>query len=428
MSKVRFIGLAIISLLGLPLKAQVKIVQLDELYALADTMSFACRVQKSENDIAELAKNVSYANALNPRIPIHASIIDNTELPVNFIPSEVFGGSPGTFREIVFGQQYISTITATPQFDLVSPSKWAEVQMAKVFLEKAQVQGEVAKRDLRNVLSSYYYKLVELEEQAKILYKNVALSDSILAAVQQRFVSGLARESEANEAYVFLLKQENEYERTKVQQRMLLLQLENLLGVEIEVKGTLVVPNVGELDTISKERQLVKLELAYSKSALRASRWDQLPVLSFVSSFSFQNNSNRQFFDDDERWINSNYIGLRLSWDFPTNVQKNLQVRSKQLNYRIAQLRYQQSVLVLKNKITENDLELERLRSLVLRLGEIRELEFRNFDFAKVQYEQSLLSIDRLLQVQLNALQAELNENAAKASLAIQAALINNGL
>jgi OMF family outer membrane factor len=46
-------------------------------------------------------------NKFNPRASVNYAATDNTQLPVNFFPAEVFGGTPGTFKEVGSGQQYV---------------------------------------------------------------------------------------------------------------------------------------------------------------------------------------------------------------------------------------------------------------------------------------------------------------------------------
>jgi OMF family outer membrane factor len=77
------------------------------------------QLNQEQLQMAELTERASWANTLNPRIPTTASWLNNTDLPVNFIPGQIFGGPEGSFREVTFGQQYITSFTAGPQFDIV---------------------------------------------------------------------------------------------------------------------------------------------------------------------------------------------------------------------------------------------------------------------------------------------------------------------
>ena len=409
-------------------RSQTPVNSLQELYQLADSTAFSLKIQKQELTVAKLTKQASYGNIFNPRLPINASIIDNTELPVNFIPAEVFGGAPGTFREVVFGQQYISTLTVTPQLDLIAPGRWGDVRMAEVNYEKVQVNGIITQRDIRNSLCSYYYTILHLDAQRQLLEKNYSIADSIYRAVQAKAIEGLVRQSDVNEAQIFLLQQSNLLNNNQKQYESTLLQLENVIGRKVQVTGSAESTEIPSISKDSRELDLKRLEMLYAKSAWRASKLEQLPVLSFVSSFAYQNNSNDRFFDSNQRWINSNYIGLRLTWDFPTNVQKLTNVRNQKLKFNMASTHYEQALLSVKNKELEQQLEWSRLEKELQSVSEIRLLEQANFGFALDQYNQGLIPLERLLQVQLNKIQAEVNEHAAKASLALQTAIINNGL
>lgn len=428
MNAVRVLFISFIAQISLSGFAQVNINHLKDLYLLADSVAFVSRIQQNALLSAELTKQAAYGNIFNPRIPVNASLIDNTELPVNFIPAEVFGGAPGTFREVVFGQQYISTLTVTPQLDIIAPGRWGEVQMAKYNLEKTKAESKLSKRDIRNALANYYFNFVLLEKQKELLQVNSLIADSIYFSIKEKVKSGIARESDANEALINATIQKNTLQNLEAQSEVILLQLENVVGVVVEINGDWdesfeVAENYSQF-----ELEKMKFEKYYAQSALKASRLDHLPVLSFVSSFAYQNNSNARFLDNNERWINSNYVGLRLTWDFPTNVQKLTSLKSSRLNYEMASIQYEQAVINVKNKAIENKLELNRLQKEWESKKKIELLEQENFKYALAQYEKGIIPLEKLLRVQLSKIQSELNEESAHAAWAKQVEIIRNGL
>lgn len=428
MNALRILFFCFAGCLGLFSHAQVSITSLNELYQIADSTAFNSRIQDNALLSAELTKQASYGYIFNPRIPVNASLIDNTELPVNFIPADVFGGAPGTFREVIFGQQFISTLTITPQLDIIAPGKWEEVQMANYNLEKTKAEGNLSKRDVRNAIANYYIHYILLEKQKELLYWNIILADSIYRSVKEKVKHGMARESDANEALINVVKQKTAVQNLEAQSEKNLLQLENILGIVVEINDSWE-ESVDVFDNNSQfELEKLKFQKLYAQSALKASRLDHLPDLSFVSSFAYQNNSNSRFLDNNERWINSNYIGLRLTWEFPSNIQKLTELKSRRINYELASIQYEQAIISLKNKAIENKLELNRLQMEWISMKEIKLLEQENFIHALTQYEEGIIPMEKLLRVQLNKIQSELNEESAHAAWAKQIEIIRNGL
>lgn len=117
--------------------------------------------------MAELTEQASWLNTLNPRIPTTGSWINNTDLPVNFIPGQVFGGPEGSFREITFGQQYISSFTAAPQLDLVNIAKWQDVRAAKANTKVVAAEGIMNRIKLLEQVNFLYCGIVQLKKQRK---------------------------------------------------------------------------------------------------------------------------------------------------------------------------------------------------------------------------------------------------------------------
>ena len=61
---------------------------------------------KISNEQVALSKYqtlISKINAFNPRGNATASATDNLQLPTNYLPAQIFGGVPGTFKETQFG-------------------------------------------------------------------------------------------------------------------------------------------------------------------------------------------------------------------------------------------------------------------------------------------------------------------------------------
>ena len=87
---------------------------LDEVLAFAKEKKVSFRNDIIQQNLAELTRKTAVGNAFNPRIPVSAQVIDNMNLQTNYIPAEVFGGLPGSFREITMGLQYVSTFNIQP--------------------------------------------------------------------------------------------------------------------------------------------------------------------------------------------------------------------------------------------------------------------------------------------------------------------------
>jgi len=415
--------LTFLLLLGVQVHAQIAIHSIDDLYRLADTTNAQLRVGNLQYNQAELTANAALGNILNPRIPVTGSLIDNSKLPVSFIPATVFGGPEGAFREVKFGQQYISSMTITPQFDLINVSRWQDVKSAQINEQLIKSDLNLTRKNVHEQLNSIYCNLLALQEQKLVVERFIQSSDSLMMLVRNKYEQGIARAQDLEDAQINSLQQRKNLNAitTSIENQKLALAI-LVGGKDLQLEETLTNSITASTATANGNAELRNLELkkAYAHQAWKSSVSEQLPVLSFTSSLAWQNNSNRTFLDNEARWINSNYIGLKLTWDFPTNVSKYTAARSKRLNEQMATINWEQMQVqnTLRNQQINNDyLKAQADYSFELNIAQ---LNTKSFNHTKEQYNQELLGLDKLILSQEKLLSSSLNLISARANVLYQ--------
>ena len=137
----------------------------DELSKYVNQHGTLEQISQKQLDLAELTEKAAVASVFNPRIPITGSAINNTQLPVSFIPAEAFGGPVGSFREITLGQPYITSFTATPQFDIINVAKWQEVKLAKANTQWVAAEIALNKKKLLEQTNALYCNILLYQQQ-----------------------------------------------------------------------------------------------------------------------------------------------------------------------------------------------------------------------------------------------------------------------
>lgn len=406
--------------LGIQVQAQISIHSIDELFRLADTTNAQLRVGNLQYNQAELTANAALGNVLNPRIPVTGTLIDNSKLPVSFIPATVFGGPEGLFREVKFGQQYISSLTVTPQFDIINVSRWQDVKSAQINEQLVKSDLSLTRKNIHDQLNSIYCNLLALVDQKKVVERFIESSDSLVVVVRNKYEQGIARAQDVEDAQINAFQQRKNLNAVTISIENQKLALSILIGgKEVILEETLDQSVSASTATANGNTELRNLELkkAYAHQAWKSAASEQLPVLSFTSSMAWQNNSNRIFLDNEARWINSNYIGLKLTWDFPTNVSKYTAARSKRLNEQMATINWEQMQVqnALRNQQLNNDyLKAQEDYSLELT---IEKLNKQSFNHTKEQYNQELVGLDKLILAQEKNLSGSLNLISARANV-----------
>ena len=361
--------------------------------------------------MAELTEQASWLNTLNPRIPTTGSWINNTDLPVNFIPGQVFGGPEGSFREITFGQQYISSFTAAPQFDLVNIAKWQDVRAAKANTKVVAAEGMMNRIKLLEQVNVLYCGIIQLKNQQKIVERFVGLSDSLSQIVGRKYDAGLIRLQDRNDAQVNVLQQKGVLRNIVHQLTYQEALLSTLAGISVEIDVT---ERAEELETKSTVQNQTALNLAmfrvdYAKMMYRSSQLEQLPVLSFQSSLAYQNNSNAQWMDPANRWIYSSFVGAKLTWDLPTNAVKATNVRVKKINFKMAEILLEEEKINTKVRNEQLIKDWENAKKEVEEKELMAILEKDSYRHAGDQYEKEVIGLDKLILAQNKWLSAQLS-------------------
>ncbi|HWY10325.1 MAG TPA: TolC family protein [Bacteroidia bacterium] len=396
---------------------------MDSLLSYAERNSTTIKTNSQQSLMAKWTKVAALANTVNFKNPVSFSATDNLKLPVNFLPAEAFGGPPGTFKPVTLGQEYVSNFNFNPQLDIINPYNWAKIKSAEVSKELTEVNNLLNQKTLYENIAAAYYNSVALQEQITLTEKSLSASDSIQTIVQNKFVLGLVREQDINNAMVNALNVKDKL----VQLKSLYQQQINTLKILCDISsGTqITLQNQSKLELQDGDQKSIStlnnrysdLQNQYAKSELRANRMAMMPVLSAFYYKGWQQNSNTSFFDSKSTWIQSNYIGLKITVPFPPDVSKLSQSYTSKINFRIASLNNTHTVL--QNELNNRNLELdyEKAFSTYLVSKKIKELKNNNFEKSMNQYKEGILSTDNLLIAFNDLLNSELNLTSAFSSV-----------
>jgi len=378
--------------------------QIDNLPALlqyAHQESYIKNYNYKQAELAKLTTKTAFGNVINPRIPTTASIIDNSKQPVSFIPAEIFGGPSGTFKEVTMGQQYISNLSFSPQFDIVNLGNYARIQSALVNEKLVEINGKLAEMALYEQLNGVYHNILGYNTQKEMLLKNQQIADSILQIVQQKNILGIIRLQEVNDALFNKITIEDKIEQLdfqlKQQYTILKMLCETEEDIELLFKDNMAIPENVLVEGNDLELKQLTYQRLFLEAEKKAALWQQLPTLSFVSNLSWQNNSNNRFFDPNSNLINSNYWGLRLNWDLPTNVNKLSAYKTAQINSQLAEINQKHNQLQNDSENEQLFTEYQKTIRQFKNQQKLLALKQENFEKSRNQYNANILSLDKLL-------------------------------
>lgn len=394
-----------------------------ELISHAKANNITIQNAQLQLNLSDLTTKSSYANILNPVIPTSAIAINNIDQQVSFLPGQAFGQPAGTFKEVTMGQQYAFTFNVQPQFDILNLGSIAQVQTAKINEALVVNQNKINELEIYNRINSTYFNILSFQAQEVIVKEQISNARKIKEIVNNKFNAGVARKQELNEAEVNLLSLEDKLGQLalniKIQYHNLELLLENEVEIELSeslwdyttaISAPVITPN-----NLKSTNALLQKELASSE--LRTLKFQHTPIVSFNSSFNWQNLSNENFFSANSDWINFSYIGLKIRYEIPTTTQKYANLKTKQIQLEI--LENNERHIQKENENTDKLLALEMEKALAQKITFEKILALKNDTYQKNfnQFEEGVLALDKLLISQNDLILSQLNMISALANV-----------
>ena len=373
--------------------------------------------------MAKWQKISAQAGLVNFRMQTSFSLTDNVKLPVTYFPAEAFGGEPGTFKEVTTGQQFMGNFNFAPQIDIINPVSWAKLKSAKINSELTDINNLIVKKALFESISASYYNIISLKEQIEISQKNLFTADTLQTIMQNKYTEGIVRQQDLNDATINKLSLADKLTQLEIslnQQYYALKVLcdipqnEELVITENVNYNQLFISGLQTNNQLEHKSSLLKADLA--KEDLRANRLAQYPTVSIVAYDGWQQNSKNEFFDSNSNWVNSQYIGLRLSMPFP-DISRFTLTKSAKINKTISEFEAEHAKH--ENDITNIQLVLdyEKAYSQFKTANKIFLLKEENYQMASNQFNAAILSSDKLLIAFDDMLVSQLNYSASLANL-----------
>jgi outer membrane protein TolC len=401
MKKIFIIILLIISQLS-NIQAQRKFESLNELLTFAETKNIFIKA----NEIRLLqAKKTLLASKLaiaDPISNINASFTDNTRLPVNLFPAEIFGGQKGEFREIQTGVQYNTNSTQNLDIKLLNLEGWQNFKLSEINIQISENDVKLTQKNLHDNIASAYYNIVQLNAQLESKKQNLLVADTLLALVERKYKQGFVKQQDVNDSRVnqltikeninqiqYLIKQNYtslkilsdipENENIEILEKM----IPTLLSQNPEIQTNTLLLESNRLKELSAFTTIQRTKRAFA------------PTVSFVASNSF-NQYNNDFTIFGGKWIMSNYVGLKINFALP-NANTLSNKFKAQYDYQLAQKNTEQAKIKADLTVTQLETDWGKALSQTKSYGDILEIQTDTYEKNKNLYNEGLVSIDRVL-------------------------------
>ena len=283
----------------------------------------------AERDIVDAQKQKweTIATGL-PQINGAVSYQNQLKQPVSQIPAEFFGGEPGTYQEVVFGQAQSMSATATLRQQIFDGSYIVGVQATKTFLEYSQNNKEKTELEVRKSVVEAYGNVLLARESVQISEKNKSTLEENLYETKRIYENGLGDEESVDQLQITLSTVDNQLKNARRMEEITLQMLNLVLGLPIETP-TILTENLDDLTKKEIDFGLIDSEfniennVDYKMAAnlneqrfleLKLAKSRALPTLNAFINYggnSFSNDFN--FLDSGQQWFGSSILGVDLN-------------------------------------------------------------------------------------------------------------------
>ncbi|MEZ4777873.1 MAG: TolC family protein [Flavobacteriaceae bacterium] len=302
-------------------------------FSLEEAITFALdsnyTALNARRDIAKAIKTKWETTASGlPQIKANIAYNNNLKQPVTLIPSEFFGGEPGTFSPVTFGTKQNANAVATLEQLIFDGSYLVGLQAAKAFLDYSENANEKTQLEVRKGVINAYGSVLLSEELVAIFKKNKETLDKNLYETRKIYENGLTEEENVEQLEITLLDIETNLNNALRMLTIAKQMFNTALGIEITTPVTL----TEKLDALAKENiQLntltetlsiennIDYKIAYNLTEQRSlemklEKSRALPRLSAFVNYGTQANSDSfTFFDSDQVWYQSSVLGVSMN-------------------------------------------------------------------------------------------------------------------
>ncbi len=358
--------------------------------------------------LPQISGNVSYQNQLKQ--------------PVSVIPAEIFGGEPGTFVEVVFGQPQTVNAAATLSQQIFDGSYIVGVQATKAFLQYSANNKEKTDLDVRRAVTESYGNVLLAQESVAILEKNKANLEKNLFETQKIYENGLGDEESVEQLQITLSSIENQL-KNAIRLEKITLQMLNLnMGIAVDA-ATKLSEDLNDLAQKQIDLQLLEAEFniennvdyklvenlnqqRYYEHKLAKSR--ALPTLNaFINYGSSAFADTFNFLNSDQQWFDSSILGFDLSIPLFSSGKRSAGTARAKIALEKAKTQKleaeEQIRLQLENAKSDYILAIEQYQTSQENLGLAERIENKN----QIKYSEGIASSFELRQAQIQLYDAQ---------------------
>ena len=295
-------------------------------------------------------KWVTIASGL-PQIDGGVDYQNQLKRPVSLLPGEFFGGEPGTFIPVTFGQKQQVSATATLKQQIFNGSYLVGLQAIKTFIEISALSEVKTKIEVQKAVVNAYTNVLAAQESERIIADNIRQLKATAEETQKMWAQGMVEEEALEQIQITLANLENQGRNSSrivaISRQMLNLLLGVALDQSIALTDDLSKLAAQELlepvdDAFTAEKNIdYRLGLNVQKQKrleLKLQKSYALPSLNtFVNYNSSAFADTFAFTQSQQQWFDSSILGVNINMPIFSSLGNTAKTKRAKIAYLKAQ-------------------------------------------------------------------------------------------
>lgn len=390
-----------------------KVTTLKECLDYASTNNHNLKISGYELEVSQ-RKVYEQMGTYLPQVNASGSLDDNLKLSKQLLPAEMFGGTPGTYKAVSFGTKYSVSAGVQVTQSIFDPQFFVSLKTVKTNkLLSEQNQKKTHESVTYNISIGFYQALI-IQKQLNVLKATLDASEESLKSAELRLKNGMAKQIDVDKLRVSFNNTKSSLKQSELSYSQSLNNLKNQMGMPLD--SAIVLPDAIPDITFDKmateaitdstierrsDYQILKTNMALTELDKKKSIASYLPTLSAYYNYNYNAmNQEFKFYESDQRWFNSQSIGLKISIPIFSGFQRYQRLNQAKLNIAKSQENLKLNEQSIRVQISNYEIQYRNA------LDNIQN-ESENFELAKRVYASTQLECKQGVSKTLDLVQAE---------------------
>ncbi len=316
-------------------------------------------IKSVDYDIKKAEKRIweSISEGL-PQVEGSVNYQDNIKQAVMQLPSEIFGGDPGTFTEATFGtKQSLSTGIKLEQL-IFSGNYWVAIQSSKVYKEITQLNKKKTLIEVKVAIAHAYINVIVAEQNAAIIDKNIRIAQKNLQESSQMYNAGFLELQAIEQLQLSVAELKNAYKQALGFIEIAKNNLKFVMGISFRDKIVLksamkelltqnLIPSLTQktFDVDNNiDYQISQNNIRSNELLVKLNKSNALPILKANLDYTYLKNSERfPLWEYDFNWNPSLVLGINLNIPIFSSFKRRSQRQQAEIDLEKAQIAKQKT-------------------------------------------------------------------------------------